>query len=193
MSKRYEDALNVYPDSLRFVKQLKESDASSIFEVEVHDKRYAMKLFHDNSDPGFAKNGRDLNRFRCELNAYSNLSSFGVCERKLVPYYYGYIDRLDPASFQPHLGGFMNDIHHPRAILLEYLQDIEELHSAINGLREIHRSLIHHHDIYPKNILISMGHLEEEICEEEIQVVESFGDLLREDQRQGLPPNTKYY
>ena len=83
--------------------------------------------FHDNDDPGITRKDRDLNRFRCELNAYRNLSSFGVCERKLVPYYYGYIDRLDPANFQPHLDRFTNDIHHPRAILLEYLQDIEEL------------------------------------------------------------------
>jgi hypothetical protein len=167
--------------------------------------------FHDNGDPGFTKKGRDLNRFRCELNAYRNLSLFGVCERKLVPYYYGYIDRLDPASFRPHLDNFTNDVHHPRAILLEYLQDTEELNcvnysderirAAIKGLREIHRSLVHHHDVYPKNILIvhgqlervvwvdfdititfsnkeSMGYREEQHCEQEIKLVESFGELL---------------
>ncbi|KNG85405.1 hypothetical protein ANOM_007106 [Aspergillus nomiae NRRL 13137] len=67
MSKRYEDALNVYPDSLRFVKQLKESEASSIFEIEIQDKRYAMKVFHDNGDPGFAKNGRGLEPFSLRI------------------------------------------------------------------------------------------------------------------------------
>lgn len=88
-----------------------------------------MKLtsqFHDNGNPGFTKKGRDLNRFRCELNAYRNLQSFGVCERGAVPRYYGYVE-LDRAKFQPHLSHFADDTHSPSAILLEYLPDTEEL------------------------------------------------------------------
>jgi serine/threonine protein kinase len=106
-----------------------------------------------------------LNRFRCELNGYRNLHSFGVCERGFVPYYYGYIDRLDPTKFRPRLTHFANDLHDPRGILLEYLQETEELNCVnysdcrfqitIHGLREIHGALIQHRDIYPKNILIA--------------------------------------
>lgn len=52
--------------------------------------------YHNNGDPGFADNGRDLNRFRCEFSAYQNLSAHGVCEKGVVPRYYGHVDQLDP-------------------------------------------------------------------------------------------------
>ena len=90
-----------------------------------------------------------------------------MCERGVVPYYHGFFDRLDPARFQPHLNHFANDNYSPRAILLEYLPDTEELNcvnysderfqKAIDGLKEIHAAQIHHYDLYPKNILIVHG------------------------------------
>lgn len=220
------DLLDFDPSSLRIGKDLKSCEASSIFEVQLLGHRYAMKVvswlqdsprrrlnpqFHDNGDPGFTSKGRDLNRFRCELNAYRNLHFFGVCGKGIVPYYYGYIDQLDPASFKPHLNHFVNDSHAPKAILLEYLQDIEELNcvnysddrlqAAVVGLEGIHSALIHHHDVYPKNILIVRGPPErvvwmdfdvavtfdpgkpmgcqgEEYCNFEMELIKSFGDLL---------------
>ncbi|PIG83217.1 hypothetical protein AARAC_010773 [Aspergillus arachidicola] len=204
MSEHPADLLVFDPSSLRIGKELKSSEASSIFEVELRGHRYAMKVFHDNGI----------------------LHSFGVCEQGHVPYYHGYIDRLDPARFQPHLNHFMNDSHAPNAILLEYLEDTEELNcvnysddrlqAAIVGLRGIHSALIHHRDVYPKNILIvrgppervvwidfdvavtfdstkPMGCQADEYCNFKIELVKSFERLLKEDQRQGLPPNTKYY
>lgn len=72
--------------------------------------------FDDNDDPGITRKDRDLNRFRCELNAYRNLHLLGVCEQGVVPYYHGYIDRLDPARFQLHLNHFINDSYGPTAI-----------------------------------------------------------------------------
>jgi serine/threonine protein kinase len=111
--------------------------------------------------------GRGLNRFRSELNAYRNLQYFGLCERGVVPRYYGYVNRLDPANFRPHLNHFADDMYSPSAIFLEDLQDAEELNSvnysdsriqtAICGLDEIHRALIQRRDIYTKNILIIPG------------------------------------
>ncbi|KAK9236648.1 hypothetical protein V1525DRAFT_406436 [Lipomyces kononenkoae] len=199
------------------------SEASSMFEIELHGSSYAMKLFHDNGDLGYTKKGRDLNRFRSELNAYSNLRGFGVCERGFVPYFYGYIDRVDPTEFEPALHHFMDDKFEPRAILLEYLPDAEELNClnysddrlrhAMDGIKQIHGAHVHHQDIYPRNILIvpgdpervvwidfdvattftSMGPREKAYCEYENELVASFGELLREHQKQGLSPNTKYY
>ncbi|CDM28339.1 unnamed protein product [Penicillium roqueforti FM164] len=150
---------------LAIKRDIRHSGTSSIYEINLGSNRYAMKLFHDeNGDPGFADNGRDLNRFRCEYNAYTNLLNFDVCESGLVPRCYGYIDRLDPSSFRPHLDHFLTDEMHPRAIILEYLEGAEELNCvnyseerlqlAIQGMKEIHRALINHHDVYPKNILI---------------------------------------
>ncbi|KAJ6050549.1 uncharacterized protein N7446_010658 [Penicillium canescens] len=39
----------------------------------------------------------------------------------------------------------------------------------------------------------SMGPCEKAYCDYETELVESFGKLLNDDKRQGLPPNTKYY
>ncbi|KAJ5111956.1 hypothetical protein N7532_000001 [Penicillium argentinense] len=122
-----------------------------------------------NGDPGYTNKGRDLNRFRCELNAYHNLRGFGVCYRGFVPAFYGHIDRVD-RSMTP----------------------------------------VRHHDIYPKNMLVvsgtrivwvdfdvattfsSMGLCEKAYCDK-TELVKSFGKLLNDDKRHGLPPNTKYY
>ncbi|PWY76046.1 hypothetical protein BO94DRAFT_605254 [Aspergillus sclerotioniger CBS 115572] len=231
MTQDPEDALNISLDLLQIGKELKRSEASSIFEVEIEGTRYAMKVFHDNGDPGFTEKGRDLNRFRCELRAYRNLRRFGVCDRGSVPYYHGYFDQLDPAQLAPHLNHYMEDINNPSVILLEYLEGTEELNCvnysddsfqiALRGLQDIHSALVHH-DIYPKNILIvrgpperretpervvwidfnvamtftdkqSISWKEEEYFNYEMKLAASFGDLLREDQKEGLPPNTKFY
>ncbi|KAF4760560.1 hypothetical protein HAV15_007651 [Penicillium sp. str.  len=71
--------------SMQFKAEFRRSEASSIFEIEHHGNRYALKVFHNNGDPGFTEKGRDLSRFRSEAKAYNNLHAFGVC----VPKYYG--------------------------------------------------------------------------------------------------------
>jgi hypothetical protein len=108
--------------------------------------------FHDNGDLGYARKGRYLNRFRCELNVYYNLHKFGVCDHGFVPAFYGYIDRVDPFVFHPPLKHLANDRFLPRAILLEYLPDAERLNgvnyfedlfrSAVNGIQEIHSAFV---------------------------------------------------
>jgi hypothetical protein len=152
------------------------------------------------------KESRDLNRYRCELNAYRNLYRFGVCDRGFVPFFHGCIDRPDPSAFDPELERFINDRYFPRAIVLEYLPNAERLNcvnysgnlfrSAVDGIKEIHGALVHHRDIYPKNMLVvsdtrivwiyfdvatsfdSMGPREAAYCEYEIDLVKSFGKLL---------------
>lgn len=214
------------PHTISIIREIWRSDSSSIFQIMLNGTFYAMKVvsmhkdfigttlttqFHDNGDPGFTKNGRDLNRFRCELKTYQNLHSFGVCERGHVPNYYGYIDRLDPITHQPYLDHFRDDKYSPQAILLEYLPNAEQLNctnysnqrfrKVMDGINEIHGALIHHHDVYPKNILIvpgdpervlwidfdvavafpskaSMGHNEEEYSQYEFDLIASFGELL---------------
>ncbi|KAJ6041453.1 hypothetical protein N7460_006843 [Penicillium canescens] len=202
-------------------RELSRSKASTIYEIRLFGKPCVMKLFHDNGDPGYTKKGRDLNRFRCELNAYHNLREFGVCDRGFVPAFYGHIDRVDPSAFHPPLKHFADDKHQPSAILLEYLPCAERLNCenysedlfryAVEGIKQIHNAFVHHHDIYPKNMLVvsgtrivwvdfdvattfsSMGPCEKAYCDYETELVESFGKLLNDDKRQGLPPNTKYY
>ncbi|PKY07326.1 serine/threonine protein kinase [Aspergillus campestris IBT 28561] len=187
------------------------------------DKKYALKLDHDDGDPGYTEKGRDLGRFRCELNGYRKLHTSGVCARGFVPKFHGSIERIDPAAFHPVLQHFAQDKLKPRAILLEYLSNAESLNcvnysdalypQAIEGMQEIHRAGVHHQDIYPKNLLLVRGNPDRLVwidfdvattftdcgpeqlarCDHEIALVKGFGEALRDDQAEGLPPNTKFY
>ncbi|PWY71804.1 hypothetical protein BO94DRAFT_560255 [Aspergillus sclerotioniger CBS 115572] len=208
-------SLRVDSDVLEFCTSLQHSEASSIYEVMLNNDRYCLKVYHDNGDPGYAQDGRDLNRLRCELNAYRNLQAGGV-----------YVDQLDPALYQPHLDRFANDINKPGAILLEFLPKTESLNCvnysndcfkvAMQGLKEVHQAKVLHNDPYPKNILIvhgdperivwvdfdvSMSYSDSQLqdsrvriwFEDEIEWAASFGNILRKDQERGEPPNLEYY
>ena len=158
---------NMDPSNLHIIRQITCSDSSAVFEVDLNGQKYALKVFHDNGDPGYTEKGRDLNRFRCEFNAYKKLLTSGVCARGFVPKFYGYINQIDPAIFHPALQSFTQDKLKPRAILLEYLPNAESLNcvnyldilypQAIKGMQEIHRAGVHHQDIYPKNLLLVRG------------------------------------
>ncbi|KAJ5569497.1 uncharacterized protein N7459_008927 [Penicillium hispanicum] len=158
---------DIDPSRIKIVRDITHSDASSIFEIDLDGQKYALKLFHDNVNPGYTEKGRDLNRFRCESNAYKKLLAAGVCERGFVPKFYGYIHELDPAAFYPTLQHFGRDKFKPRAILLEFLPDSESLNcvnyfdalypQAVEGMKEIHRAGVHHQDVWPKNLLLVRG------------------------------------
>ncbi|KAK4869231.1 hypothetical protein LT330_006231 [Penicillium expansum] len=210
--------MDINPSRLNVIREITQADASSIFEVTLDGQRYALKLFHDNGDPGYADNGRDLNRFRCKYNAYKKLLASGVCESNFVPKLYGCIDRVDPATFHPAFYHFAHDKFKPRAILLEYLPNAENLNcvnysdtlypQAIEGMKEIHRAGVHHRDVYPRNMLIvrenpdrlvwidfdvattftDFGPEQVARSDHETLLVEGLGEALRDDQAEGLPP-----
>ncbi|EFR03068.1 serine/threonine protein kinase [Nannizzia gypsea CBS 118893] len=92
----------------------------------------------------------------------------------------------------------------------------ERMAAAVKGIQQIHSALVDHNDSYPKNIMIVPGSPERVIwidfdiaitypdesyltdwgrhrIEFETACVESYGVALAEDQKQGLPPNTKFY
>ncbi|KAJ6014014.1 kinase-like domain-containing protein [Penicillium herquei] len=208
---------------IKIIMDITHSDASSIFEVDLDGQTYALKLFHNNGDPRYTEKGRDLNRFRCELNAYEKLFAFGVCERGFVPKFYGSNNQVDPAAFYPAFQHFARDTLKPSAILLEYLPNPECLNcvnysdtlytQAIEGMKEIHSAGVHHRDIYPKNLLLVHGNTDRLVwidfdvattftdfgteqkarSDYEIALVKGLGEALRDDQANGLPPNTKWY
>ncbi|KOS48572.1 hypothetical protein ACN38_g467 [Penicillium nordicum] len=80
-------------------------------------------------------------------------------------------------------------------------------------MKEIHKAGVHHQDIYPKNILLVRGNPDRllwidfdvattftdpepeqlALSDCETELVKGFGDALRDDQAEGLPPNTKFY
>lgn len=174
------------PSTIKIIGHITTSDASSIFEVEVDGEKYVLKLFHDNGDPGYAENGRDLNRFRCEFNAYEKLVASGVSEFRVVPKFHGYIDRVDPALFYPTFQHFAYDNFQPRGMLLEFLPNAESLNcvnfsdalfpQAIEGMKEIHKAGVHHRDIHPKNILLVRGN-PERLVWIDFDVATTFTDL----------------
>ncbi|KAJ5719070.1 hypothetical protein N7493_007525 [Penicillium malachiteum] len=198
----------VDPSRIKISREVIRSDASSIFDVNLDGQKCLMKVFHDNGDPVYTERGRDLNRFRCEFNAYEKLYASGVCDSGFVLKYYGHIDRLDPATFYPHLQHFARNKFKPNAILLEYLPNAESLNcvnysespfsQAIDGLKEIHKAGVHHRDIYPKNLLLVRGTPDRLVwidfdvsttftdddpeglarCEHEISLIEGLEELL---------------
>lgn len=85
MHPRSDPLTDMDPPRINIMREIARSEASSIFEVDVDGQKYALKVFHDNGDPGYTEKGRDLNRFRCESNAYKKLLTAGVCERRFVP------------------------------------------------------------------------------------------------------------
>jgi len=99
------------------------SDESSLLELNLDGQTYALKLCHNNGDPGYSESGRDLNRYRRESNAYRKLAGSGACEHGFVPRCYGYIDRVCLLAFDHHeaLQHFAQDKFNPLAMLLEYL------------------------------------------------------------------------
>ncbi|KAJ5355465.1 uncharacterized protein N7496_012677 [Penicillium cataractarum] len=167
MDLRSTSLTDIDPQNIHIIREITRSDASSIFEVALDTRKYALKLFHNNGDAGYTQKGRDLDRFRCELNAYKKLDTSSACTRGFVPKFYGSIDRADPAAFHTTFQHFAQDKLKPRAILLEYLADAETLNcvnysdelypQAIEGMEEIHRAGVHHQDIYPKNLLLVHG------------------------------------
>ncbi|KAE8352457.1 serine/threonine protein kinase [Aspergillus coremiiformis] len=173
-----------------------EGGPCSIFEVDLEGQKDALKLFHDNGNPGYTEKGRDLNQFRCESNAYKKLFTSGVCERSFLK---------------------------PRAILLESLPNAESVNcvncsdvlycQAIEGMKEIHQAGVHR-DIYPKNLLLVRGNPDrlvwidfdvattsftdfgpEQLArgDHETALVKGFGEALKDDQAEGLPSDTKIY
>ncbi|KAJ5582011.1 hypothetical protein N7535_000631 [Penicillium sp. DV-2018c] len=120
--------------------------------------------FHMEDDPGFADDGRDLCRYRCESQAYQALHAHGVCRQGIVPYFYGLFETFDPELLGDNLESFKEDKNFPCAILLEYLPNATSFESAgvspelvkiaFEGLKKIHGARVIHNDTYPKNVLV---------------------------------------
>ncbi|KAE8146706.1 hypothetical protein BDV25DRAFT_132726 [Aspergillus avenaceus] len=171
----------VLPSNINIIRQITTcSDSSAIFEVDL-----------------------DGQKFRCELNAYKKLLASGVCARGFVPNFYGYIDQMGSCSISSCFTIFRpRQVKAKSNILLEYLPNAESLNSGV-----------HHQDIYPKNLLLVRGNpnrlvwIDFDVAttftdlgpkqlahgDYEIALIKGFVEALRDDQAEGLPPDTKFY
>ncbi|KAL2825165.1 serine/threonine protein kinase [Aspergillus cavernicola] len=142
-------SLDLDPSRIQIVREITRSNASSIFALDLDGRKYVLKVYHGNGDPRYTEKGR--------------AAISGACERWFVPCFYGDINQVDPAAFQPALQHFAEDKLKPSAILLEYLPNAESLNcvnysdtlytQAMEGMKDIHKAGVVHEDVYPKDIV----------------------------------------
>jgi hypothetical protein len=116
---------------------------------------------------------REINIHVCEVTAYERLQEHGLCDRAVIPQFHGSIEDLDPKLHQPHLDMFLDDEYPPKALLLEYIPDMEAMHwtnytdakrdNLIRGLEEIHAAGVIHDEIHPRNMMVVKGDSEKAI------------------------------
>jgi hypothetical protein len=92
------------------------------------------------------------------------MKAYSLCDRGIIPQFYGTMERLNPDLYRPYLDIFRNDPGFPDAILIEYIFGAEQLsrtnytrqrmNKFMEYLEEIHRALVLHDDIYPRNMWI---------------------------------------
>ncbi|EEH19535.1 hypothetical protein PABG_01854 [Paracoccidioides brasiliensis Pb03] len=158
------DFTDVDPSEITFKRKLFSSEFSEIFLVHIRNKICVMKVHHDNGPLQPAPPERETNIHICESTAYRRLMKHGLCDRGIVPRFYGTMERMDLSHYQPHLKMFLNDKNPPSAILLEYIPKMEMIYphnftkergeALIRGIREIHRALVLHCDAKPRNMMI---------------------------------------
>ncbi|KAL3451373.1 hypothetical protein BJX65DRAFT_293393 [Aspergillus insuetus] len=148
------------PSDLIFTEKLSSSEYSGRFLVHIHGEPHFLKVPYEYND-------RETNIHTCEVTAYKRLQEHGPCDRAMSPKFYGSIEDLDPNLHQPHLDMFLEDEYPPKAILLEYIPDMEAMHwtnytdakrdNFIRGLEEIHAAGVIHDDLYPRNMMVING------------------------------------
>ncbi|KAJ6185716.1 hypothetical protein N7519_007017 [Penicillium mononematosum] len=158
------DAREVKPGDVEFLEKLKESKNSVVFTAEVHGTICVMKVFRDRGPSQWDPPDREVNLFVRESTAYARLKAKGLCERGVIPDFYGIITNIQPASW-PGLDMFLDDKLPPNAILIEYVPNVQQIDLSNFSLRylrqlrhildEIHDAGVLHGDPYPRNMMIS--------------------------------------
>ncbi|KAK2810895.1 hypothetical protein FQN50_002486 [Emmonsiellopsis sp. PD_5] len=149
-----------------FKEQLADRKYCLILLVELRGKTCVMKVHHGRGpkDPRVETKDHESNISICESTAYRRLKETGICARGITPDFYGTLENIDPKLCLPHLRRFARDDYPPTAIFMEYIPNMIELHwsnytpermqNFIKGLDEIHKALVLHDDINPRNMMI---------------------------------------
>ena len=92
------------------------------------------------------------------------MKEHGLCDKGIVPQFYGSLENIDVQHFQPHLDAFLYDKYPPSAIFLEYIPHMQgtlpqhytenRMQNFISGIREIHKALVLHADMSPRNMMV---------------------------------------
>ncbi|KAJ5583261.1 hypothetical protein N7535_001881 [Penicillium sp. DV-2018c] len=156
----------VKPEDVTFLQTLQESANSVVFKVTVHGRVCVMKVYHDREPSEFDSPVFEVNLFVCESTAYRRLKANGLCERGVIPDFYGTIEKIQPALW-PGLHMFCGDDLPPKAILIEYIPNMKPIDLSNFSkdylvkfrqiLDDIHQAGVLHADTKPRNMVISQG------------------------------------
>ncbi|PWY68464.1 hypothetical protein BO70DRAFT_390357 [Aspergillus heteromorphus CBS 117.55] len=144
------------PD-IQFKKLLSSSPFSVIYLVSRDDAPMVMKVHHDYWPDPFASRNRENNIFVCESQAYRRLEAKGLCDRGIVPRFYGTLEKIDPTLHQPYLDMFLQDELAPNAMLTFENYTKDSMEWLIKGIADIHDALIEHGDPHPRNMMVVGG------------------------------------
>ncbi|KAK2786399.1 hypothetical protein FQN52_007856 [Onygenales sp. PD_12] len=149
-----------------FKEQLADRKYCLILLVELRGRTCVMKVHHGQGpkDPRVDPIHCETNIYICESTAYRRFKETGICARGITPDFYGTLENIDPKLCLPHLRRFVRDDYPPTAIFMEYIPNMKELHwsnytpeqmqNFIKGLDEIHKALVFHSDVNPRNMMI---------------------------------------
>ncbi|KAL2216449.1 hypothetical protein M432DRAFT_663857 [Thermoascus aurantiacus ATCC 26904] len=147
---------DVKPSEVTFQERLCRSPHANVFLVTIRGVTCVMKA-----------SARWIG-FTNEVRAYRRLKKYGICDRGLVPNFYGTIEQLDPELYEPHLDSFRLDVNLPSAVLLEYIPGMERLwmdnhtRERMDGFieiaREIHKAHVLIEDIHWRNMMVFPDH-----------------------------------
>ncbi|OJD13344.1 hypothetical protein AJ78_06202 [Emergomyces pasteurianus Ep9510] len=119
---------DVRPAEVTFKEKLFASKFSEIFLIVVRGQECVMKVHHGRGPRRYYEPAdRELDIHVLESTAYRRLFERGICEKGIVPRFFGTIDKFDPGPCQPYLRHFANDVYPPSAIFLEYIPNLEML------------------------------------------------------------------
>ncbi|OJD17648.1 hypothetical protein ACJ73_08782 [Blastomyces percursus] len=154
---------NVKPLDIVFLKNLRESKYSAVFKVQVDGKLCVMKVHHNRGSSSHDPPYREMNLFIRESTPYRRLKAKGLCNRGVIPDFYGIITKIKVTDWLD-LHIFHEDKLPPNAILIEYILNMQQidlstflesyLYRFHDILCEIHKARVYHGDVYPRNMMI---------------------------------------
>ncbi|PWY64404.1 hypothetical protein BO83DRAFT_369340 [Aspergillus eucalypticola CBS 122712] len=179
--------LDVNPSEVEFLETLKESRYSVVFKVRFREKLCVMKVYHDREPNELDPPDRIVNLFISESTAYHRLESKGLCQRGVIPNFYGTIRKIQPADW-PDLHMFLNDKLPPNAVLIEYIPQLQQIDLShyspqrLDKLREIlddiHAAGVLHADPKPRDMMVSVAEEEERVLWIDFDSAQTFTEFV---------------